>query len=318
MVERVERAYRLVTALVTIAGGISCLALPTVAPSAIFVGLVLSARPLIHAWRASVGTALRAAVIWASLTLILALLAEANAWLEPLASGRSATGHWAYLSSLAALAALVAVLGARTPGVGAWTILMGLLLLVFLIPWLEGPGLARGPNPLSRLRLDQPWALFYALLVLAGVTNYITTRYGPAVAWLGLGFILEYVALTRLDLTASTRAALWSAVPWTFSAAIVTAQWRSRSIPLARNRLEAIWLWFRDHWGVVWALRVQERFNRAAETQKWPIRLTWHGLVSTGDAPEVVLDAAETTLKTLLRRFVEPARIDAAVAGARG
>ena len=59
---------------------------------------------------------------------------------------------------------------------------------------------------------------------------------------------------------------LWSAFPWTLAAAIWTADGRSRRVPLGVGGLEAIWFWFRDHWGVVWALRVQERFNRSAES----------------------------------------------------
>ena len=69
--------------------------------------------------------------------------------------------------------------------------MMGLLVLVFLIPWLEGRG------GWDRLRLDSPWTLFYGLLVLAGVTNYLPTRYGPAAAWLGLALVVEYLGLTR-------------------------------------------------------------------------------------------------------------------------
>jgi hypothetical protein len=126
-----------------------------------------------------------------------------------------------------------------------------------------------------------------------------------------VGFVLEYVALTQPTLARATKAALWSAVPWTLATAVATADWRARAIPSASSRLEAIWFWFRDHWGVVWALRVLERFNRAAEAQRWPIRLTWHGVVATADGAPAVPSGAEATLKTLLRRFAEPGPIDA-------
>ena len=73
------------------------------------------------------------------------------------------------------------------------------------------------------------------------------------------------------------------------------------------------WFWFRDHWGVVWSLRVLERFNRAAASQRWPFRLAWHGLTAEGAAPgetPEVPDDAAATLAGLLRRFATPERVD--------
>ena len=93
---------------------------------------------------------------------------------------------------------------------------------------------------------------------------------------------------------------------------------RSRRGLLGVGGLERVWFWFRDHWGVVWALRAQERFNRSAESRAWPIRLGWFGVIpAPGLLPESrieVPEAAEATLKGLLRRFAEPGRIDAVVA----
>ena len=231
----------------------------------------------------------------------LGIAAQLGAWDDPPASGRVVAGYWAYLSVLATLAGLISVLNARTPGGGAWALLMALLVLVFLIPWLEAPGLARGAGGLARLRLGSPWTLFYVLLVVAGVTNYLPTRYGAAAAWLALGFTLEYAALTRDGWSRGTRGLAWSAVPWTLAVAIWTARWRSRRVARGGAGLEATWLWFRDHWGVVWALRVQERFNRSAEAMKWPVRLGWHGVVPApgvahGAEPGVP-EGAEATLR---------------------
>lgn len=284
------------------------------APAWVFLGLATTVRPLVRAWRGARGTALRAAVIWAAIAVGLGLGAQAWAWREPIESGRVAAGHWAYLSVLATLAALISVLNARTPGGGAWALLMGLLVLVFLIPWLEGSGLARDAVGIGRLRLGSPWTLFYALLVVAGVTNYLPTRYGPAAVWLALGFAIEYAALTWGGGPGRIRASAWSAVPWTLAVAIWTADWRSLRAGIPEERgLEGVWIWFRDHWGVVWALRIRERFNRTAETLRWPIRLAWHGMIpAPGFDPEglvVIPDGAEATLVGLLRRFADPARI---------
>ncbi|HMB06234.1 MAG TPA: hypothetical protein VKP69_21180 [Isosphaeraceae bacterium] len=297
-------------------GGLALLVRPDQAPWAVGLGLATAFGPVARARRAARGTALGSAVAWAGVAVGLGLVAQVSALAEPLATGRPGAGHWAYLSALATLAALLSVLNARRPGGGAWALLMLLLVLVFLIPWLEGPGLARRAQGLARLRLDPPWTLFFGLLVAAGVTNYLPTRYGPAAAWLALGLGLEYLGLTRGDWPPARRGVAWSAVPWTLAVAVRVAGARSRRGAEARPGLEAAWLWFRDHWGVVWALRVQERFNRSAEAQGWPVRLGWYGAVpSPGvEASDDALAMAEATLKGLLRRFAEPSRVDEAVA----
>ncbi len=290
---------------------------PGWAPTWVALALVTTAWPLWGAWGAARGTALRGAVAWLMLAVALGIAAQLGAWNVAPASGRVIAGYWAYLSVLATLAGLISVLNARTPGGGAWALLMAMLVLVFLIPWLEAPGLARGARGLARLRLGSPWTIFYVLLVAAGVTNYGPTRYGTAAAWLAVGFTLEYVALTRDGLSRGTRGLVWSAVPWTLAVAIWTARWRSTGVASGPAGLEATWLWFRDHWGVVWALRIQERFNRSAEALKWPVRLGWHGVVPAAgvaqEAGPVVPEDAEATLRGLLRRFADPARIEEAV-----
>jgi len=306
-------------------GGVALVARPGWAPLAVLPGLALAVGPLVRAWRGAGGTALRAPVVWGFIAVALGVVTEALALSEPLATGRPAAGHAAYLCTLAALAGLVSVLNARTPGGGAWAVLMALLVLVFLIPWLEGPGLGRAGSGLGRLRLDSPWNLFYALLVLAGVTNYLPTRYGPAAAWLALGFGLEYLALTQPGRPAGARASLWGAVPWTLAAAAATADLRARRVADSPERLERVWYWFRDHWGVVWALRVQERFNRTAQAQRWPFKLGWHGVEPAGPPPPTgagagpaAPPAAAATLTGLLRRFAEPWRIDRAASPGGG
>ena len=115
-------------------------------------------------------------------------------------------GRLTYLFVLAILAALISVLNARTPGERVWAILMVLLVVVFMIPWLEEAGRMRRPQGVILVHLDSPWTIFYGLLVVVGVTNYLPTRYGMAAACLGLALILEYLGLTRADWPASRRA----------------------------------------------------------------------------------------------------------------
>jgi hypothetical protein len=174
---------------------------------------------------------------------------------------------------------------------------------------------------LARLHLDAPWTLFYAILVVMGVTNYLPTRYGVAAAASGLAFSLEFVGLSHSDWPAGRRAIVWSWVSWSMSLGIWLARWSERRGPVGRDECERVWFWFRDHWGVVWALRVAERFNRTAALAHWPIRLHWFGVepattVPPEDRPAVPADAA-VTLRSLLRRFARPERLDRAAAGGR-
>ena len=316
----IQAALRLARGLCVLTGAGLLLVHPEQAPIAVILALLLALEPLVRAYRGARGTALRASVVWGGIAVGLGIVAEVLAATEPLAGGRPAAGHVAYLATLATLAGLISVLNARTPGGGAWAVLMALLILVFLFPWLEGSGFRRAPNPLGRLRLDNPWTIFYGLLVVAGVTNFLPTRFGLAAACLGLGFGLEFLGLTQTWRSLAGRATLLTAMPWALAAAVAAAELRAGGAHKASSRLEAVWFWFRDHWGVVWALRVLERFNRSAEASGWPVRLAWQGVEAAGGGPQtaVVPEAAVATLKGLLRRFARPERLEEAVSDAIG
>ncbi|MEO6808953.1 MAG: hypothetical protein ABI353_07555 [Isosphaeraceae bacterium] len=304
---------RAVPWLIVILGLLALGFFPSWAPRVVLVALTSAILPVAKAWNAARGTALRAALAWWALALTLGMISQVVALGEPWESGRPGAGHWTYLATLATLAATTSVLNARRPGGSAWALLMGLLVLVFLLPWMEGAGLAHRAAGWARLRLEAPWTLFYGLLVLAGVTNYLPTRYGLAAFWLTLAFVTEYLALTQSGWDLSWRGRAWSAVPLALAAAPWSARVRSRQGKPRSPGLERLWPWFRDHWGVVWALRVQERFNRTAQTAAWPIRLAWHGLEPApgleNDPFPAIPDAAEATLLTLLRRFADPGRL---------
>ena len=220
------------------------------------------------------------------------------------------------------LAALVSVLGARNPGSGAWAILMALLVVVFLIPWLEAAARVRRAGGPAELQLGSPWTIFYGLLVLTGVTNYLPTRYGPAACAIGAGLVIEYLGLTRTGWTTASRAAVWPAVAWCLALAAWLAAWCAGKLEKERSKVDQIWFWFRDHWGVVWSLRLSERFNRTAELSSWPVRLTWFGLARvSASGPEfspAQLDQALATLRSLIRRFATPDRVGELLASHEG
>ncbi len=293
-----------------------------IAPWAVLVALCGAIQPWLRAWKGAEGTALRGALAWAGLAIALGLLAQAQAILGLPESGRPWTGRITYLMVLTILASLTSVLGARNPGGKAWAILMLLLVVVFLIPWLEAGGRLRRAQGLGQVQLESPWTLFYGLLVLAGVTNFLPTRYGLAALALGAGLVLELLGLTHPGWTTTAHAAVWSAVAWSLALAWWLAEWSQRRPSAGANALDRLWLLFRDHWGVVWALRTQERFNRSAELSRWPLRLTWFGLAAASQEsegpPGESVAQAEATLRGLIRRFVTPRRLDALLGTVEG
>ncbi|MFI5457995.1 MAG: hypothetical protein ACHRXM_21350 [Isosphaerales bacterium] len=289
---------------------------PGRAPLLLLVALCSAGGPWLEAWKSARGTALRPALVWAGLAIVLAVIAQLASLSEPLAAGRPGAGRLTYVAILALLAALVSVLNARTPGGRVWAGLMVLLVVVFLIPWLEEQTRLRRAQGLAQLHLDAPWTIFYGLLVVVGLTNYLPTRFGIAAACLGLVFFLEYLGLTRVDWPAERRATLWSWVAWTFASSMWVARFSAGREPPSGVSCERLWFWFRDHWGVVWALRVQERFNRSAGLGRWPVRLTWFGLepadpLQTDALPPCPAEA-EAAFRGLIRRFAQPWRLDVA------
>ena len=295
---------------------------PVHSPFSVGFALVGSVRPWLLAWRAAEGTTLRGALVWAALAIALGVLSQIQAWMEAVGGGRPWAGRGTYLMVLVVLAALVSVLGARNPGSGAWAILMVLLIVVFLIPWLEAAARVRRAGGPAALQLDSPWTIFYGLLVLAGVTNYLPTRYGPAACAIGAGLVVEYLGLTRTSWAAATRAAVWPAVAWCLALAAWLAVICAGKPVTERNKIDQIWFWFRDHWGVVWSLRLSERFNRTAELSSWPVRLSWFGLTRvSASSPEfspAQLSQAEATLRGLIRRFAAPDRVSELLASHSG
>jgi hypothetical protein len=287
---------------------------PARAPFFLIVVFAGAIGPWRRAWTVARGTALRPALVWAAVALALAGAAQAAACFEAIDDGRPATGHLTYLMVVALLAALVSVLNARTPGERVWALLMIVLVLVFLVPWLEDQTRLRRAQGLTRLHLDAPWTLFYGLLVVVTVTNYLPTRFGSAAVALGVMFFLEYLGLTRPGVPARRLASIWMWVAWTLAASVGLARLSADRAPPAHGGCEQIWFWFRDHWGLVWALRTKDRFNREAELARWPVRLTWFGLgPATGvasDPPPPAPAEAESALRGLVRRFAQSWRLD--------
>jgi hypothetical protein len=260
---------------------------------ACWVILLTGAYPLWRAWRANAGTTLRPALLWA--------VAAWLAWAAEFFSAAMAPARdpltLRYLALSLTACALVAVLGARRPIVGPWHFVLVGLLAVLLLPLAEG---------LGTLRLNWPSWLFLAGTLAVGLLNYLPTRLAPAVVVLACGCATALAGVLPAENVAEAWHRLLPAgrlllalVPWI---AYVAAGRR----PATRAEFDALWLAFRDRFGLVWGQRLREQFNRAAEHAGWPVILRWGGLRMRHGAalpePEVQAEMVGT-LQAMLKRF---------------
>jgi hypothetical protein len=254
--------------------------------------------PLWRVWRANRRTSLAHAVYW--------MLACWLAW-GAVSLGRAWTGP-TYSHGLARNVALcltgcagVAVLGARRPGVAAWNFVVLGLLGIVLLPVAEGLVVAREPFGFFR-------ELFLAATIGVGIANYLPTRLALGAFALAVGCACQFVLLSdgtqqwhALDVDVATQAAIALAPLLGFLG------WCTRS--RASSPFDEMWLDFRDRFGVLWASRVRDQFNRAAVNAALPVQLRWRGLqITTGAAqaePEIQR-AAVAILRGLLMRFANP------------
>jgi hypothetical protein len=70
------------------------------------------------------------------------------------------------------------------------------------------------------------------------------------------------------------------------------------------DAVDALWLDFRDGWGLLWGQRTREQFNRAAENAGWTVTLSWQGLRRSGAGTEPPEDKLLEVLRATLQRFV--------------
>jgi hypothetical protein len=91
---------------------------------------------------------------------------------------------------------------------------------------------------------------------------------------------------------------MMSLSPWIAWALV---SWQSRS----HTEFDRVWVNFRNSFGMIWALRIRDQFNRSAANSRQAYRLGWSGLQSTGPtpSPESSINQALATLRALLKRF---------------
>ena len=225
------------------------------------LGLALAAN-----WRSS----LRDSLLWLGSAWLVWL---AHFFLV-LANQDESLRHWA-LSFTGC--AMVAVLGARRPRVGPWNLVVLGLLAVLSLPVLQKWFLGIGS-------LDLVQSLLLPATLVVGVLNFLPTRLGVAALGVGLGSLAEMKLLLEgeggIDWAWRNLGYSFLLCPWL---GWLAWQWG----PQGANEVDRAWFYFRDRFGLLWAVRVRDQFNSAARNAGWPVFLAWRGV--RGDGPAAAM-----------------------------
>ena len=231
---------------------------------------------------------------WAGVELLASLSDLTPAWLAPLR----------YSAVALSFCPMMAVLGAKRPQHAAWSFIVLSLWAIVALPAAETFFLQRG----QRLEINDARSWFLWLLILLGPVNYLPTRHWLAAMLLAAGQVIalsDYLPL--IERTLFSRQFPVGLISASFGLALpLVGGFRNRSLNAkGYNRL---WRTFRDSFGLLWALRLQERINAVAQTNGWNVELAWQGFRDKQGKPieqfETEIEATlRTSLKGLLRRF---------------
>ncbi len=203
----------------------------------------------------------------------------------------------------------MSVLGSKRPHEQAWQWIVLSLWGILVLPAAEWLVLRRGVS----LEIHGVRAWFLLVLIVVQATHALGTRAWFAglslaaaqtiffAAWLpGFGGPLERWLLATCG-EPTRHVAVWTCVGVSFAA--LRWSWRTRASRSPRDR---VWLDFRDRFGTLWSLRVMERVQAAAHTERTPWRLHWNGFSASTDSPPGFPVSLDHALWNLLRRFVTP------------
>ncbi|MBI3861471.1 MAG: hypothetical protein HY290_06205 [Planctomycetia bacterium] len=283
----------------------ACMGVASLLPVLLRLRAGLRGTALAHAWPAM----FLAWTVWTVVSIVALVPSSLRSW----------AGCLWYLAAVVALIPPVAALGARRPINRAWTWFV-LVPLVLVFAWPVMPAVWRGMNNPAAFDLETPVVVGFLLVSLMGAGNYLGLAHTvSALLWIaGLWLVV-------LPLCPST--SRWAADAPTGRAlgtlCLVAAGWiadRQAARRCASNDgragLDRAWDDFRELFGIVWARRIMERFNSDAQRQPTPLHLALHGLEdASGCRPDsqadaASIEAAETSLRWLLQKFVDPEWID--------
>jgi hypothetical protein len=246
-----------------------------------WLGVASAIIPIVASVRANRSTSLLSAAWWSILAWLGWLLAVSAGWMP-----------FIYLALCLTGCTGVAVLGARRPGAGAWNFVVVGLLVVLMLPIAEA-GAADAPVQPGTMR-----TVFLTSLIGISVINYIPTRLIGGALLLAAGCTVFLSSLcggaARADLAG------WCAGlgPWAAWAGLYV-----KRRPAAAH--DALWMRFRDRYGLIWGLRLREQFDAAALNAGLACRLKWWGVRPKDPA-------AYDLLAALVKRFFDPSAFERA------
>jgi hypothetical protein len=274
---------------------------------------VLLAGLAVLGWRRMTirGTTLVAPWAWSLVTLLALAGTEMT-----IAVAGSPAPLWAaelrFAAAMSTFCPTIALLGAKRPQNRAWQAIVASLWAILSLPSLEWL-LYGGASEIHSARF---W--FIVVLIGTGALNGLGTRWWLSSLLYGAGQVaLVWPFLFAEGMLTGALGPLVGTLALVLAWLLVAAEWpRPRRLVSPPDR---VWLDFRDAFGVVWALRIAERMNASAAMYDWPVVLTWRGFRPRGSHGQIeVPRAVEISLRTLLRRFVSPAWIEARLGPSTG
>lgn len=273
----------------------------------------VAAVSLARLYRPARGTTLFAVWLWSAMAMFVVIAAEVVIS-RIVGLDDAAVSVLRFAAASATFCPLITLFGAKRPQDRAWQLIVASFWVVLALPaaqaWLLRPGQPFSVHPI--------WSWFLVVLIVAGASNYLPTRYAIASLLAAAG--QSILVWRQLPWGGGGTSSRGSAIDWmpllgvgllTAAAAMAAIGWPGRS-SAAREPLERLWCDFCDQFGVVWGLRVAERINATAAQNGWNVRLTWHGLTQADGSPLASPPCAELeqALRPLLRRFVSADWID--------
>ncbi|MEX0586057.1 MAG: hypothetical protein WD176_05410 [Pirellulales bacterium] len=248
-------------------------------------------------------TTLVAPAFWAAVAVAAVVAVELCVWLQRSPDGRPP--DWApaarFVAAVGTLCPHVAVLGAKRPQNRAWQWIVGSLWLVASLPALRALLFQGG----RAVEVHVTQSSFLIILVAVCALNWLPTRYWLSSLLVAAGQILLLAPhLSLVDQNQTDRSILAAVGLFALAAVLVAAGIGARR--QTDHPLDALWINFRDQFGVLWAWRVLARLNATAAQCQWPVRLTWNGFTPPPKQLSAEVERSVLrSMRSMLRRFVD-------------